>query len=310
MRTRRGIILLVLGALALAATWLWMEGGEPDDREAVLARVGDSTITVARFNRSYLQYLLASGSNDTPIARRAHLDRLIQERLLAEEARKTGIGTGSEYEAHLERHRLMAAGARYFEREYAEMLPALSQADVRDAYEKSQQTLVLRQLFFRDPEMARAAYAQLDQGRDFVELANEVFNTAEYDTLAGFLGEATYWQMDDAVAEAVFDLPVGTPSPPVRSEHGWHIVRVEQRLRNPLLIEEDFLRRRESIEGRARIRRNRLQGDAWVRDLMRGLDVTVNEPGMRLLARAVAEVTGADPPDENAPPQPLLTVAE
>ena len=311
MQGKRGIALLVAaGLVAVAAAAWWLAPGDIDDREAVLAEVGEDTITLARFNRSYLQYLLATGSNDTPAARRGHLDRLIQERLLAQQARQEGIGLGAEYEAHVERHRLQAAGARYFEQEYAETLPPLTEAQVRDAYEKGHQTLILRQLYFSDPERARSAFAQLEEGRDFVDLANEVFNTAVYDTLAGFLGEATYWQMDDAVAEAVFDLPVGTYSSPVRSEHGWHIVLVEERLRNPLLIEEDFQRRREGIEGRARIRRNRLQGDAWVRNLMESLEVNVNEQGMRLLARAVSEAVGTEQPDPNAAPQPLLTVEE
>ena len=298
-------LLIAIGLLvAVVAVWqLWPKAGG----EEILARVGDSEITLDRFNNSYLQFLMASGAADTPVGRRGHLEKMIQNRLLAQEARQRGIGTGEAYDALVDRQTLLAAGGRYFEEEYAATLPPLTEGEVRDAYEKGMEKVILRQLYFRDPEAARAAHARLLEGMDFVDLANEVFQTAAYDSMAGYLGLATYWDLDDPIAEVAFEMKVGEVSPPIRSTQGWHVLRLEDRLVNPILVEEDFQRRRASIEGRARIRRNRLQGDAWVRARMEELDVKVNSSGMRQLAEVVQETLKQEPKDGQKSPGLLVS---
>jgi hypothetical protein len=129
-----------------------------------------------------------------------------------------------------------------------------------------------------------------------VDLANEVFETPAWDSSAGMLGVASYWDLDDAVAEVAFDLGPMEISDPVRSRYGWHVLRLENRIVNPLLIEEDFQMRRAGVEGRERIRRNRLGGDRWVRDFMEGLEPRVDTTAARLVVEALASVVGEKKP--------------
>lgn len=264
-----------------------------------LATVDGRDLTVGRFNQSFLEYIMATGRNDTPEERYRHLDRLVRDMILATEARKLGLDRSAEFESLVDRNRRLAVGAKYFEEAFARSMGPLTEAEVRQAYERSRQRVALRHLFFRDGDAARAAYDALRAGFDFMDLARDLYGTAPDDSLAGYLGYATYWDLDDAVAEAAYALPVGSYSEPVRSRYGWHVLRVEDRLTNPLLTEYDFMMHRAGIEGREKVRRNRLEGDRFVRELMESLDVRVDEAGARALVEAmnaaVVRPSGTDP---------------
>jgi len=281
-----------LGVFAILAATLLRTGGhegKPKEKQ-VLARVNDHTLTVARFNHSYVQALIRTGGNDTPEHRYAHIDRLIQAYLLADEAQRRGLQDRPAYREYMERQHKLALGGRYFDIALADALPPPSEADVRDAFRKTKEQVVLRHLFFRDPSHAEAAYALLEDGMDFVQLANQVFETTAFDSLAGFLGVASYWALDDTVAEAAFSLPVGTYSGPIRSRYGWHILRVEERLINPLLTESEYQYRRDGIAAQTRLRRNRLAGDRFVRTLMESLDVEADRQAALLTTEALRRV--------------------
>lgn len=263
--------------------------------EAVVARVnGVPIITVAQFKASYVQALIQSGANDTPALRHTHLQELIDAHLLAEEARRRGMEQAADYQAFVDRRLKAAVGGRYFELAFADSLPPLTDEEVRAAFVKSQQQVLVRHLLYRDEAEAARAYARLQAGEDFVALANACFGTAAFDSTAGLLGLAGYWDLDDAFAELAFSLPVGQASEPVRTRYGWHLIRVEEKIMNPLLTESEYQYRREGLRQKAHARRFRLQGDRFIRSFMEGLDVTVEREGMTALYLTVQEATGDD----------------
>lgn len=291
-RTTRVVAIVILASAVAWVIYVVRSGSSDDPGWRPVATVGGHVIPEARYTKEYVARLLATGRNDEPVERYAQLDNLIQLRLLAEEARRRGLDRGPEYEEHVERHRLLAAGNAYFMQEYAATLPPLTESEIREAYRRTQDKVVLRQLFFRDQRQAELAARLLREGEDFVDLANEIFDTPTWDSSAGMLGTAGYWDLDDAVAEAAFALGAGEISEPVRSRFGWHVLRLENRIVNPLLIEEDFQMRRKRIEGRYRIRRNRLGGDRWIRGFMEGLNPVVDTMAARLVVEALASIVG------------------
>lgn len=305
MSSRATPVWIVLGLAVVTIVVVLWQRSRPDAEALtmqVLATVEGQDLTVGRFNQSFLEYLMATGRNDTPEERYRHLDRLVRDMVLATEARKLGLDRSPEFESLVDRNRRLAVGAKYFEEAFAQSLGPLTEAEVREAFERSRQRVALRHLFFRDEDAARVAYDALRSGFDFMELARDLYGTAPDDSTAGFLGYSTYWDLDDAVAEAAYSLPVGSVSEPVRSRYGWHVLRVEDRLVNPLLTENDFLMHRAGIEGREKVRRNRLAGDRFIRDLMESLDVRVDEAGARALVdamnAAVVRPQGSDPGSE------------
>jgi parvulin-like peptidyl-prolyl isomerase len=277
------------------------------DGARVVARVNDDSITVGRFNASYVRHLIETGQNDTPQRRYTHLNDLIDSYLLAEAARDHGL-EDTDYRAYLDLEIQKIVGGRFFEVAFADSFPDPPEADVLEAFRRTKEQVVLRHLFFRRPDDAEAAYRRLQQGADFAALANEVFETAIYDPEAGNLGVAEYWDLDDAVAEAVWPLEVGAYTEPVRSRYGWHILRLEDRLRNPILTEDEYLRRREDLGLRVRARRFRLEGSRFVRKFMEGLGVEVNTGALHALRETIVRTLA--PESEATPPRVALESGE
>ena len=272
---------------------------EPADDDAVVATVNGRSITVERFNKSYVRHLIRTGANDTPAGREQHLARLLQTFLLAEEGRRLGLDETAEFKEHADRQLRLALGARFLDLEMDSVLVPLSEADVREAFRASKERVALRHLFFGDPTHARVAWERLEDGADFVGLANEVYRTGVFDSTAGYLGFARYADLDDAIAEAAVNLEVGRHSAPVRSRYGWHILRVEERLRTPLLTESEFQVRRAGVAGRATVGRNRLARDRFIRSLMGSLDVRVDPEASVLVIDAVRQALGEQEPERS-----------
>jgi len=170
---------------------------------------------------------------------------------------------------------------------------------VRQAFARYKQQVTVRHLFYRNEADAQAAYERLQAGRDFIDEAQDCYGTAAYDSLAGYVGPIRYFQMDDAFAEAAFALEVGRHTAPVRSRFGFHIIRAEDRIVNPILTEAEYQTRKEGIASRLRLRKRRLEGDRFVREYMEGLDVQVNPEGIRALALALQDL------ERRVNPEPL-----
>ncbi len=283
-----------------------------DDRDQILATADGYAITVGEFERSYAQLLTSTGANDTEQARHAHLDRLIEDQQLYREAVRQGLDRDTIAEAFENRARKRVLGGRFYEEALLKSLPPLTDKEVRRAFLHHKQPVIARHLLYASEENAEAAHARLKAGRPFLEEAQDCFDTVQFDSAAGFLGTIRYFQVDDAVAEAAFDLDVGTFSQPIRGRQGYYIIRVEDRLRAPIITESDYRIHKPGIASLLRLRRRRLLGDRFVRSFMEQLDVEVNPEGIRALGFALRRLEQRVEPDgidlargDQAPPIPL-----
>ncbi|MCY3594598.1 MAG: peptidylprolyl isomerase [Bacteroidetes bacterium] len=261
------------------------------ERDQALAHVNGHPITVGDFERSYVQTLIQSGQNDTPEARYEHLDLLIEEHLWYEEALRRNLNSDSLLSEFTELALKRAVGGRYYEIEFLEQLPQLTETEIRQAFARYKQPMIVRHLFYRNEDDARTAHARLNAGNLFLDEAQVAFKTETYDSTAGWLGEIRYFQVDDAFAEAAFALSVGQYSDPVRSRQGWHIIKVEDRMRTPIIAESEFQNRKDGIAGLLRIRKRRLEGDRFVRTFMENRNVQINAEGLRSLRAALGRIT-------------------
>ncbi len=260
------------------------------ERDQALAHVNGHPITVGDFERSYIQTLIQSGQNDTHEARYNHLNHLIEEHLWYEEALRRNLNSDSLLSEFTELARKRAIGARYYEIEFLEQLPQLTETEIRQAFVRYKQPVMARHLFYRNEADARIAHARLEAGTSFLDEAQIAFRTENFDSTAGWLGEIRYFQVDDAFAEAAFALPVGQYSAPVRSRQGWHIIQIEDRIKTPIIAESEFQNRKNGIAGLLRIRRRRLEGDRFVRTFMENRNVQISTEGVRSLRAALGRI--------------------
>jgi len=270
--------------------------------------VNGHLITVGEFERSYVQALISTGQNDTSQGRYTHLNALIEEHLWYQEALRRNLNSDSLSSDFRNLALKRAVGGRYYELEFIDQLPPLTESEIRQAFVHYKQPIIARHLFYRNELEAHASYERLIAGESFLEEAQHTYQTEQFDSTAGWLGEVRYFQVDDAFAEATFILPVDSFSSPIRTRQGWHIVKVEDRLSTPILSESEFQTRRGGIASLLRIRKRRLEGDRFIRGFMERLEVQVIPDGVRSLIVALGRImTTTVSPDHffDAPPLPL-----
>lgn len=260
-------LLLMLGACRQEQA-----AGFPFEAGPVLARVNDVEITEAFFERSYLRHLMATGANDDSLQRRLHLENLIDNVLLAQQAEAEGL-RDDDYALFMAQRTKRALNDLYVYTHLIDTTQAPTEHDARVAFARMQQQRYVRHLYFTRKEEADHYYARLQAGEDFLDLANELYRTAAYDSSAGWIGKVDYFNLDDAFAEAAWALEVGAYSAPIRSRQGYHILRVEQRTYNPLPTEYGYQTRKEKVDYLTRTRRMNLDGDRFIREEMQALGV-------------------------------------
>lgn len=269
-------------------------------------------MTVTWFEQTYIDFLIRSGSNDTPANRLAHLDHLIDSILLADEFEDRGYAEEPAFEAMRRRIEREELGARYFEEAFLDTMQAPTEEQIRETFRRWKSQAVVRHLFFVSPEQARTSWERLEEGATFAREARRIYDLPELDSTAGYLGAVRYFGMDDAFAEAAWSLEPGTYSEPVRTRYGWHIIFLERMIREPLLTETEYQTRRGGMSSQFRLRRRRLEGDNFVRAFMTERNVEVNAPAIGALEALIADL---DPPPEGAPEilsqaEPSLTEAD
>jgi parvulin-like peptidyl-prolyl isomerase len=116
-----------------------------------------------------------------------------------------------------------------------ERLETPTEEDVRLAFAKSKRKVYVRHLFSKEEEKLSNYYQRLETGENFVDLANEFYETPEYDSTAGYLGPISYYGIDDNFAETAFSINEGGHSEPIRTSFGYHIIYVEKVLFEAML---------------------------------------------------------------------------
>ena len=90
-----------------------------------------------------------------------------------------------------------------------------------------------RHILLDNREAADAVLADLENGADFAALAKER-SKGPSGPSGGDLGYFSKQSMVPAFSDAAFKLAAGETSPPVQTQFGWHVIRVEDRRNRPV----------------------------------------------------------------------------
>jgi peptidyl-prolyl cis-trans isomerase C len=90
-----------------------------------------------------------------------------------------------------------------------------------------------RHILVESEDEAKEIKAAIDAGKDFSEIAKEKSKDPGSGAEGGDLGWFTKEQMVPEFAEAAFSLDVGAVSDPVKSDFGWHVIKVEDKRDKP-----------------------------------------------------------------------------
>lgn len=159
------------------------------------------------------------------------VEYLIERHLLAQFAVKEGIADTDEYKRRLALYQAKALRDAYF---FQKIRPQVTEEELKAAYDqeaaKVQQTerVRARHILVASEQEAKDILAKLAKGDKFEDLAKKYSLDGSKD-YGGDLGYFTAPEMVPAFSQATFALKVGETSQPVKTDFGWHIIRLEDR---------------------------------------------------------------------------------
>jgi peptidyl-prolyl cis-trans isomerase C len=117
---------------------------------------------------------------------------------------------------------------------------AVTDAEMKKVYEEamkqqgSEQEVRARHILVPTEEEAKAVLAEIKKGTDFAELARQKSKDPGAAAEGGDLGYFTKDQMVPEFSAVAFKLDKGQVSDPVKTQFGWHIIKVEDKRSKPV----------------------------------------------------------------------------
>lgn len=284
---------LIAGFLVIG---VWQGCGEKSgemDAE-IITRVGDRTITRTEFDRGYAFAPSSVKQGSPENVKQRFLDGMIEEKLLAIAAEEHSLDGNPELKRKLQYYEDREIIRELYRRNVRKEI-TLSREEIDDAFRKQGIELHVRHLFTRDRETADSLRQLLEAGESFQSLAREVFSDPKLAESGGDLGMITWGDLDAGLEEAAFRVPVGEISAPVESRFGYHILRVESRVRSGFQTVNEYVNRRESIETVLRRRKEQEKAHRFIQETMEPLNTELKGRPFWVLVDAIWSRMGPEP---------------
>ncbi len=219
-------------ALTVAAAALPMAAANVYAEDKVVATINGMPITDADLAIADSEIGADMGTLPPAQKRMSLLEFLIDNQLFAEAADGEKLGQGPEFETRLKYLKRRALRELYFEKV---IKASVSDADARKLYDdqvkliKPEEEVSARHILVETEEKAKELKEKVKSGGDFVALAKENSKDPGSKDDGGNLGYFGHGQMVPQFEEVVFKLAKGEVSDPVKTQFGWHLIKIEDK---------------------------------------------------------------------------------
>jgi len=237
----------------LACVAVFLSGCAPkgDPEDPVIARVDGTKITkrdfLNKFNRlpewARVRFQDKEGKEQ-------FLDEMIKQELLHQEAKKMGLHRDKEFQARVEEFKKMDLIAALLKKEVDEKAK-VDDREVKEFYDKnpsqfeSGEEVRVSHILLNTEAEAKAALERIKKGEDFSRLAKALSKDPGSAGKGGDIGFFGRGRMIPEFEHAAFRLHPGEVSNPVKTQFGYHIIKVTGRKEGKLL---DFEEVKDSIK--------------------------------------------------------------
>lgn len=234
---RLALVMFVLAAFTLSAC-----SKSGDSKQGVLksssaqvAKVGETVLTQEDVTKELKRLPeQIQGIFIGPEGTAKFVDELVKKEVLYQEARKKGIESNPEYQTKLEDFKKITLISTMLEKEIEEKTK-LTDKDVKDYYDAHKDEFVANSsvkashILVKSEEEAKTIMAQLKQGENFAKLAKEKSIDQGSAKNGGDLGSFSRGQMVPEFENAAFKLKTGELGGPIKTQYGFHIIKVTDR---------------------------------------------------------------------------------
>jgi peptidyl-prolyl cis-trans isomerase C len=238
----RGIFAAVMALLLSTAAPVWAQDKDPVVAKVNGAEIHQSDVNIAEEEAGQLPSM-------SPDAKQDYLIRFTADMLLlAKAAEDKKIGDTPEFKRRLDFNHNKLLMEVLLQQVAKESLTDEAMQKVYDEAVKQmgeEQEVRARHILIRaapDDEKAskaaedkiKAVIARLKKGEDFVKVAEEVTEDPSGKANGGDLGYFTKEQMVPEFSDTAFKLDKGQVSDPVKTQFGWHVIKVEDKRKKPV----------------------------------------------------------------------------
>ena len=165
------------------------------------------------------------------------INYLVDLKLGAKAAADAKIADTPDFAARLAYYREKVLLDEYLTREGKKAVTAEAAKKLYDETTKAmapEEEAHARHILVEDETQAKTVVERLKKGEDFAKVASELSKDPGSGKEGGDLGWFTKDRMVPEFAEAAFKLKKGEVSQPVKSQFGWHVIRLEDKRTKPL----------------------------------------------------------------------------
>ncbi len=295
MSIRVQIILLAL-ILALA-------GNCQEKKEEIIATVGEDEITYPDYLQQFRNNLGLLESDTDRVAKAIEfLNQAIDERILIQEGYRTGLDKDQEIQLLVDGQKSrFLLDELYKVKIIKKAQPSLS--DVKAYYNKLKEQLHLKHILVKEKKEADEVYSLLKKGINFDTLAQEKSVDPSKES-GGDLGWVSWGMMVEAFQEAAWKLKTHQISRPVKTQFGWHIIKLEERKKTENL--PPFEQAQETIGKRLDSIKRRQLVESFLEKLKKKANLKFNIPTWELLQSRDAQMMAQDTSQTRRPPGSYL----
>jgi peptidyl-prolyl cis-trans isomerase C len=228
-------MLAAVSAMAALATPQFVAGPALAEDKPV-ATVDGMAITEADLKLAEDEIGRDLGNLPGATKRRVLVEFLVENNLFAKAAEAARLNEGAEFDGRLRYWRNRALRDAYFDKQ---INASISEAAAKTFYDdqikalKPKDEVQARHILVDTEEQAKELKKKVEEGADFAALAKEHSKDPGTKEDGGMLGYFSAGQMVPQFEQAAFAVEKGKISAPVKSQFGWHIIKVEDRRQKP-----------------------------------------------------------------------------
>lgn len=221
-----------VAAAAIALLGLGWTSANVAAEEKVVAKVNGKVLTEADLRLAESEIGTDLGTLSGSQRRYVLVEYLIENQLFADAAESQKLGAGPAFDERMSYWKRRALRDAYFEQAVKSQVgegAAKTYYDDQVKGLKPEEEVQARHILVESEDKAKEIAEKIKGGADFAQLAKENSKDPGSKDDGGMLGFFSRGQMVPQFEQAAFKLKVGEISAPVKSNFGWHIIKLENR---------------------------------------------------------------------------------
>ena len=226
---------------------LWSCQKKPEGK--IIVKVNNSALTEEQIE----EFLPPEYKSSVTLEqKKSFVQKWIENELLYQEARKKKIDQKKELQNRILNTIKDLVVMEFLDQEFGESVSATEEEarnfylQNKDNFKRGEEEVRASHILLKSKTKADSVYQELKKGADFTKLAQQISEDSLTASQGGDLGFFSRSEMAPFIAEVAFKLKIGEVSAPIKSDYGYHILKVTDKkekgsLRDFNLIKDQIL---------------------------------------------------------------------